>query len=66
MFNIKNNTKDKRLVMSYNKIVIEKRLRKFLQEDCNFWDVSAICIPEDAKVTAKIIAKSRGYLSGLH
>lgn len=52
--------------MSYNKIVIEKRLRKFLQEDCNFWDVSAVCIPEDAKVTAKIIAKSRGYVSGLH
>jgi nicotinate-nucleotide pyrophosphorylase (carboxylating) len=52
--------------MSYNKIVIEKRLRKFLQEDCNFWDVSAICIPEDASVTAKIVAKSKGYVSGLH
>ena len=52
--------------MSYNKIVIEKRLRKFLQEDCNFWDVSAICIPEYANVTAKIVAKSKGYVSGLH
>ena len=51
--------------MSYNKIVTEKKLREFLEEDCNFCDVSAISIPEDANITAKIIAKSKGYISGL-
>ncbi|MHA1256254.1 MAG: nicotinate-nucleotide diphosphorylase, partial [Promethearchaeota archaeon] len=51
--------------MSYNRIIIEKKLRKFLEEDCNYCDVSAICIPEDANVAAKIIAKSNGYISGL-
>ena len=51
--------------MSYNKIVIEKKLKEFLVEDCNFSDVSALCIPEHAEVSAKIIAKSRGYISGL-
>ena len=50
--------------MSYNKIVIEKKLREFLMEDCNFSDVSALCIPENAEVSAKIIAKSRGVISG--
>ncbi|MFX1337197.1 MAG: carboxylating nicotinate-nucleotide diphosphorylase [Promethearchaeota archaeon] len=51
--------------MSYNKIVIEKKLRDFLEEDCNFIDVSTINIPEDAEVSAKIIAKSSGFISGL-
>jgi len=51
--------------MSYNKIVIEKKLREFLEEDCCFFDVSTINIPEDAEVSAKIIAKSSGYVSGL-
>ncbi len=51
--------------MSYNKIVIEKKLRKFLEEDCNISDVSALSIPEEAEVSAKIIAKSNGYISGL-
>jgi nicotinate-nucleotide pyrophosphorylase (carboxylating) len=51
--------------MSYNKIVIEKKLREFLIEDCNFSDISALCIPENAEVTAKIIVKSRGYISGI-
>ncbi|GAI88931.1 unnamed protein product, partial [marine sediment metagenome] len=51
--------------MSYNRIIIEKELRKFLEKDCNYCDVSAICIPEDANVAAKIIAKSNGYISGL-
>jgi len=51
--------------MSYNKIVIKKKLREFLIEDCNFSDVSALCIPEHTEVSAKIIAKSRGYISGL-
>ncbi len=53
------------MIMGYNKIVIEKKLRDFLEEDCNFIDVSSINIPEDAEVTAKIIAKSSGFVSGL-
>ena len=53
------------MIMSYNKIVIEKKLREFLEEDCCFFDVSTINIPEDAEVSAKIIAKSSGYVSGL-
>ena len=52
-------------MMSYNRIKIEKELRKFLEEDCRFSDVSAISIPEDAIVSGKIIAKSKGYISGL-
>ena len=51
--------------MSYNKIIIEKKLRDFLEEDCNFIDVSTINIPEDAEVSAKIIAKNSGFVSGL-
>ncbi len=51
--------------MSYNKIVIERKLREFLEEDCNFQDVTASFIPEDANVSAKIVAKSEGYISGL-
>ena len=51
--------------MSYNKILIEKKLREFLEEDCNFSDVSASCIPEDANLSAKIVSKSKGYVSGL-
>ena len=52
-------------MMSYNRIIIEKELRKFLEEDCRFSDISAISIPEDAIVTGKIIAKNKGYISGL-
>ncbi len=51
--------------MSYNRILIEKKLREFLEEDCNFNDVSSSCIPEDANVSAKIVSKSKGYVSGL-
>lgn len=51
--------------MSYNRILIEKKLREFLEEDCNFSDVSASCIPEDANLSAKIVSKSKGYVSGL-
>ncbi len=53
------------MIMSYNKIVIEKKLRDFLEEDCAFIDVSTINIPKDADVSAKIIAKSSGFVSGL-
>ncbi|MFX1600731.1 MAG: carboxylating nicotinate-nucleotide diphosphorylase [Promethearchaeota archaeon] len=51
--------------MSYNKIVIEQKIREFLQEDCGFIDVSSKVIPENAKTSAKIFAKSAGYVSGL-
>jgi nicotinate-nucleotide pyrophosphorylase (carboxylating) len=48
----------------YNKIIIERKLREFLEEDCNFADVSASVIPKDIEITAKIFAKSKGYFSG--
>jgi len=51
--------------MSYNKIVIEQKIREFLQEDCMFIDVSSKVIPENAHSSAKILAKSAGYISGL-
>ena len=51
--------------MSYNKIVIEQKIREFLQEDCMFIDVSSKIIPENAKSSAKIFTKSVGYVSGL-
>ncbi|MFX1467998.1 MAG: carboxylating nicotinate-nucleotide diphosphorylase [Promethearchaeota archaeon] len=51
--------------MSYNRIVIEQKIREFLQEDCRYIDVSSKIIPENAKATAKIFAKSAGYVSGL-
>ncbi len=51
--------------MSYNKIVIEQKIREFLQEDCMFIDVSSKVIPENANSSAKILTKSAGYVSGL-
>ena len=51
--------------MSYNKIVIEQKIKEFLQEDCMYIDVSSKVIPENAKASAKIFAKSAGYVSGL-
>ncbi len=51
--------------MSYNKIIIEKKLREFLEEDCSFADVSSVCIPQNTKVSARISTKSNGYISGL-
>lgn len=51
--------------MSYNKILIEQKIREFLKEDCMFIDVSSKIIPENAKTSAKIFAKSSGYVSGL-
>ena len=51
--------------MSYNRIIIERKLREFLEEDCNFLDVSSKFIPEDSISSAKIIAKSNGFISGL-
>ena len=49
----------------YNRLIIEKKLKEFIEEDCNFADVSSSVIPENAETTAKIIAKSAGYISGL-
>jgi nicotinate-nucleotide pyrophosphorylase (carboxylating) len=51
--------------MSYNKIIIEEKIREFLKEDCNYFDVSAKFIDEKAQTSAKIIAKNDGYISGL-
>ena len=51
--------------MSYNKLIIERKLREFLEEDCAFQDVTSNFIPEDAHKSAKIIAKSKGFISGL-
>ncbi len=51
--------------MNFNIIVIEQKLRDFLLEDCWYNDVSSRVIPENAQTSAKIIAKSVGYISGL-
>ncbi|MDX1797504.1 MAG: carboxylating nicotinate-nucleotide diphosphorylase [Candidatus Lokiarchaeia archaeon] len=51
--------------MSYNRIIIEQKIRDFLEEDCAFIDVSSKIIPENTKVTAKIFSKNFGYVSGL-
>ncbi|MFX1498406.1 MAG: carboxylating nicotinate-nucleotide diphosphorylase [Promethearchaeota archaeon] len=51
--------------MSFNKIIIEKKIREFLEEDCNFTDISSHFIPLEAISSAKIITKSEGYISGL-
>ena len=49
----------------YNQLIIKKKLKEFIEEDCNFADVSSSVIPENAETTAKIIDKSAGYISGL-
>jgi nicotinate-nucleotide pyrophosphorylase (carboxylating) len=51
--------------MSYNRILIEEKLKEFLEEDCRYIDVSSKFIPENSVSSAKIIAKSKGYVSGL-
>ena len=51
--------------MSYNRIIIERKLKEFLEEDCNYMDISSEFIPEDSISSAKIIAKSEGFVSGL-
>jgi nicotinate-nucleotide pyrophosphorylase (carboxylating) len=51
--------------MSYNRIVIEHKIKEFLKEDCMFVDVSSKVIPENAQTSAKIYTKNTGYVSGL-
>jgi nicotinate-nucleotide pyrophosphorylase (carboxylating) len=51
--------------MSYNRILIEHKIREFLMEDCTFNDVSSKVIPKKTKTSAKILAKSAGFVSGL-
>ncbi|TFG00951.1 MAG: carboxylating nicotinate-nucleotide diphosphorylase [Promethearchaeota archaeon] len=51
--------------MRINKIFIEHKLKEFLREDCSFKDVSSEFIPPKSSTSAKIIAKSDGYISGL-
>ena len=51
--------------MSYNRILIKEKLKKFLIEDNSFIDVSSMTIPKESVSSASIIAKSDGYLSGL-
>jgi len=51
--------------MSYNRILIEKKLKKFIIEDNSFVDISSKSIPPKSVSRAKIIAKSDGYISGL-
>ena len=51
--------------MNYNKIIIERKLKEFLEEDCVFQDITSNFIPEDTQKSAKIVAKSKGFISGL-
>jgi nicotinate-nucleotide pyrophosphorylase (carboxylating) len=51
--------------MSYNRFIVERKLREYLEEDCHFIDVSSRFIPENVQISAKIVAKSNGYVSGL-
>lgn len=51
--------------MSYNRILTEKKLRRFLIEDNAFVDISSKSIPSDSVSNAIIIAKSDGFLAGL-
>ncbi|MFW9990122.1 MAG: carboxylating nicotinate-nucleotide diphosphorylase [Candidatus Odinarchaeota archaeon] len=52
--------------MSYNRIIIEQKIKEFLLEDCMFIDISSKVIPENANASAKIFAKSIGFISGLN
>ncbi|MHA1293425.1 MAG: carboxylating nicotinate-nucleotide diphosphorylase [Promethearchaeota archaeon] len=51
--------------MSYNKIILERKIKEFLEEDCCFKDISSSIIPENSLVSAKVIAKSNGFISGI-
>ena len=49
--------------MSFNHILIEEKIKAFLEEDCRFTDVSSQIIPDKPPVSAKIIEKSDGGVS---
>ena len=51
--------------MSYNRILMEKKLKEYLIEDNAFIDISSRSIPKDSTTNAKIMAKSDGFLAGL-
>ena len=52
--------------MKFNPIIIERKIKQFIEEDCNFVDVSSSTSIEDhSESNARIIAKSSGYISGL-
>lgn len=51
--------------MSFNRLVIERKIREFIEEDCTFVDVSSNFISDNSTVSAKIIAKNKGFISGL-
>ena len=51
--------------MSYSRMILEEKLKHFINEDCRFKDVSSDFIPKRAQSSAKIIAKSEGYIAGL-
>ncbi|MHA1195131.1 MAG: carboxylating nicotinate-nucleotide diphosphorylase [Promethearchaeota archaeon] len=51
--------------MSYNRFLIEKKIKEFLEEDCSYFDVSSLVIPDDSNCSAKIIAKNQGFISGI-
>jgi len=51
--------------MSYNRILIEKKIKEFIIEDNSFVDISSKSIPPKSVSRAKIITKSDGYISGL-
>lgn len=52
--------------MKFNPIIIERKIKQFIEEDCNFVDVSSLTSIEDhSESHARIIAKSSGYISGL-
>ena len=51
--------------MSFNRLIIERKIREFIEEDCTFIDVSSNFISDNSTVSAKIIAKTEGFISGL-
>ncbi len=51
--------------MHYNKIIIERKLKEYIEEDCHFKDCSSDFIPESDVSSAMIISKSNGCISGL-
>ena len=52
--------------MKFNPIIIERKIKQFIEEDCNFVDISSsTSIEANSQSHARIIAKSSGYISGL-